>query len=143
MSQTQESPNLRRGWTTGPCGAAAARAAYQALLTGELPDPVSVLLPGGARPAFALALQERGIDFARAGIVKDAGDDPDVTHGAVIISTVRLGQPGSGVQFQAGAGVGTVTPAGLPVAPGQPPLNPLPRMMIREALAPVACLPGG
>ncbi len=106
MSQTNESPNLRRGWTTGTCAAAAARAAYQALLTGEFPDPVSVLLPGGARPAFALALQERGIDFARAGIVKDAGDDPDVTHGAVIISTVRLGQPGSGVQFQAGAGGG-------------------------------------
>jgi cobalt-precorrin-5B (C1)-methyltransferase len=143
MGQSIETANLRRGWTTGTCAAAAARAAYQALLTGEFPDPVSVLLPGGARPAFALALQERGTDFARAGIVKDAGDDPDVTHGAVIISTVRLGQPGSGVQFRAGAGVGTVTRAGLPLAPGEPAINPVPRTMIRQAIAEVAALHGG
>ena len=113
MSQATDMPKLRRGWTTGTCAAAASRAAYVALLTGEFPDPVSVLLPGGARPAFALALQERGSDFARAGIVKDAGDDPDVTHGAVIISTVRFGPVGSGVVFRAGAGVGTVTRAGV------------------------------
>src|ERR1700676_1733330 len=143
MGQSTETPNLRRGWTTGTCAAAAARAAYQALLTGEFPDPVSVLLPGGARPAFALALQERGTDFARAGIVKDAGDDPDVTHGAVIIATVRLGQPGSAVQFRAGSGVGTVTRAGLPLPPGEPAINPVPRTMIRQAIAEVAALHGG
>jgi cobalt-precorrin-5B (C1)-methyltransferase len=143
MNQSQETPALRRGWTTGTCAAAAARAAYQALLTGEFPDPVSVLLPGGARPAFALALQERGIDFARAGIVKDAGDDPDVTHGAVIISTVRPGPPGSGVQFRAGPGVGTVTRAGLPLPPGEPAINPVPRAIIRGAIAEVAALHGG
>jgi cobalt-precorrin-5B (C1)-methyltransferase len=143
MSHSTEAPNLRRGWTTGTCAAAASRAAYQALLTGEFPDPVFVLLPGGTRPAFALALQERGSDFARAGIVKDAGDDPDVTHGAVIISTVRLGQSGSGVQFHAGAGVGTVTRAGLPLPPGEPAINPVPRAMIRKAIAEVAALHGG
>jgi cobalt-precorrin-5B (C1)-methyltransferase len=143
MGQSTETPNLRRGWTTGTCAAAAARAAYQALLTGEFPDPVTVLLPGGTRPAFALALQERGTDFARAGIVKDAGDDPDVTHGAVIISTVRLGPPGSGVQFRAGRGVGTVTRAGLLLPPGEPAINPVPRTMIREAIAEVAALYGG
>jgi cobalt-precorrin-5B (C1)-methyltransferase len=143
MSQTSETPTLRRGWTTGTCAAAAARSAYQALLTGKFPDPVFVLLPGGTRPGFALALQERGMDFARAGVVKDAGDDPDVTHGAVIIATVRLGQAGSGVQFRAGAGVGTVTRAGLPLAPGEPAINPVPRAMIREAIAEVAALHGG
>jgi cobalt-precorrin-5B (C1)-methyltransferase len=143
MSQATDTPPLRRGWTTGTCAAAASRAAYQALLTGEFPDPVSVLLPGGARPAFALALQERGSDFARAGVVKDAGDDPDVTHGAVIISTVRLGQAGSSVVFRAGAGVGTVTRAGLPLPPGEPAINPVPRAMIREAIAEVAALHGG
>src|SRR4051794_11729281 len=81
---------LRRGWTTGTCAAAASRAAYQALLTGAFPDPVAVPLSGGARPSFALATTELGPDFARAGIVKDAGDDPDVTHGALIVATVRL-----------------------------------------------------
>jgi cobalt-precorrin-5B (C1)-methyltransferase len=143
MSRTNETANLRRGWTTGTCAAAATRAAYEALLTGEFPDPVFIQLPGGTRPAFALALQERGVDFARAGIVKDAGDDPDVTHGAVIISTVCLGQAGSGVRFHAGAGVGTVTRAGLPLAPGEPAINPVPRTMIRQAIAEVAALHGG
>ena len=78
---------LRRGWTTGACATAAARAAYEALRTGGFPDPVEIALPGGQRPAFALALEERGDGFARAGVVKDAGDDPDVTHGALVIAT--------------------------------------------------------
>src|SRR3954447_9471126 len=143
MSQATDTPKLRRGWTTGTCAAAASRAAYQALLTGEFPDPVDVLLPGGARPAFALALQERSGDFARAGIVKDAGDDPDVTHGAVVISTVRLGPAGSGVVFRAGPGVGTVTRAGLPLPPGEPAINPVPRAMIRDNLEEAARSVGG
>ena len=99
---------LRRGWTTGTCAAAASRAAYQALLTGAFPDPVPVLLPGGTRAAFALAVSEAGADFAQAGVVKDAGDDPDVTHGALIVATVRRGEPGSGVVFRAGEGGPTV-----------------------------------
>src|ERR1700760_3233320 len=96
---------LRRGWTTGTCAAAASRAAYQALLTGVFPDPVEVLLPGGTRPGFALAVSEMLGDAARAGVVKDAGDDPDVTHGVLVLATVRLGEPGSGVIFRAGEGV--------------------------------------
>src|SRR5579859_2319807 len=103
---------LRRGWTTGACAAAAARAAYDGLLTGRFPDPVSITLPGGGRPSFALALAERVGDGARAGIVKDAGDDPDVTHGATIIATVAPGPAGSGLVFRAGPGVGTVTRPG-------------------------------
>jgi cobalt-precorrin-5B (C1)-methyltransferase len=134
---------LRRGWTTGTCAAAASRAAYQALLTGAFPDPVAVPLPGGARPSFALATTELGPDFARAGIVKDAGDDPDVTHGALIVATVRLAAPGRGVVFRAGEGVGTVTRPGLPVPPGEPAVNPVPRAMIRAAIAEAAELCGG
>ena len=94
-------------------------------------------LPGGARPAFALAFTELGTDFARAGVVKDAGDDPDVTHGALVVATVRLGTPGSGVVFQAGEGVGVVTRPGLPLAVGEPAINPVPREMIRTAIAEV------
>jgi len=134
--------SLRRGWTTGTCAAAASRAAYEALLTGVFPDPVPVILPGGARPSFALAIAESGDDFARAGVVKDAGDDPDVTHGALIVATVRRAAPGSGVLFRAGEGVGTVTRPGLPLPPGEPAINPVPREMIRAAIADVAAQHG-
>src|ERR1700674_5994033 len=96
---------LRRGWTTGACAAAAAKAAYAALLTGAFPDPVEITLPRGQRPSFALATTRREADTATAGIVKDAGDDPDVTHGALVLATVRLGPPGSGVIFRTGEGV--------------------------------------
>ncbi len=129
---------LRRGWTTGACAAAAAKAAYAALVTGEFPDPVEIELPRGERPAFALATTRKGDDSATAGIVKDAGDDPDVTHGALILATVRLGAPGSGVVFRAGAGVGTVTRPGLAIPPGEPAINPVPRRMIRAAVADIA-----
>jgi len=134
---------LRRGWTTGACAAAASRAAYQALLTGEFPDPAPVQLPGGQRPEFALAMQELGPDFARAGIVKDAGDDPDVTHGALVVATVRPAPTGSGVIFLAGEGVGTVTLPGLPLPVGEPAINPMPREMIRTAIAEIAADHGG
>src|SRR5690349_11404190 len=74
-----QSATLRRGWTTGACAAAAARAAFAGLLTGRFPDPVTIRLPRGEAPSFALALAELGEGHARAGILKDAGDDPDVT----------------------------------------------------------------
>jgi cobalt-precorrin-5B (C1)-methyltransferase len=135
---SSENRQLRRGWTTGACAAAAAKAACTALLTGEFPDPVEVTLPGGARPAFALATQKRGRREAMAGIVKDAGDDPDVTHGALVMATVRAGRPGTGVTFKAGRGVGIVTRPGLPVPPGEPAINPAPRKMITQAIADVA-----
>jgi cobalt-precorrin-5B (C1)-methyltransferase len=130
--------NLRRGWTTGTCAAAATKAACMGLLEGRFPSMVEVTLPGGQRPAFAVAQEEIGSDFARAGIVKDAGDDPDVTHGALIVSTVRRGQPGAGITFHAGKGVGMITRAGLPLPPGEPAINPVPRKMIAAAIAEVA-----
>jgi cobalt-precorrin-5B (C1)-methyltransferase len=131
---------LRRGWTTGACATAAAKAAYAALLTGEFPDPVAVTLPRGELVSFALAQTRRDADSASVGVIKDAGDDPDVTHGALIVATVRAGAPGSGVTFRAGAGVGTVTRPGLAIPPGEPAINPVPRRMIRDAIAEVAAL---
>src|SRR5262249_27527714 len=115
MSEAHER-QLRRGWTTGACAAAAAKAAATALLSGAFPDPVSIQLPGGQRPGFPLALRETGPGWARAGITKDAGDDPDVTHGALVIAEVRVAPAGSGIAFRAGEGVGTVTRAGLALA---------------------------
>jgi cobalt-precorrin-5B (C1)-methyltransferase len=134
---------LRYGWTTGACATAATTAAYTALLTGTFPDPVRITLPKGRTPAFALATEELRADRATAGVVKDAGDDPDVTHGALVGATVRLGVPGSGVTFVAGAGVGVVTKPGLPLAVGEPAINPVPRRLIREHVAEVAATHGG
>ncbi len=133
---------LRRGWTTGTCAAAAAKAAYAALVTGEFPDPVEVTLPRGERPSFALALTRKDQGCATAGVIKDAGDDPDVTHGALILATVRLAPRGAGVSYRAGKGVGTVTRPGLPLPPGEPAINPVPRRMIRDAIAEVAAAAG-
>ena len=142
MEEPAQTSPLRRGWTTGACAAAAARAAFTALHAGAFPDPVAISLPGGQRPAFALALSERGEGFARAGIVKDAGDDPDVTHGALVIATVRDVPPGAGVRFSAGEGVGTVTRPGLAIPPGEPAINPVPRAMIRAAIGEAAAALG-
>ncbi len=132
---------MRYGWTTGACATAAATAAYTALLTGEFPDPVTITLPKGQTPAFALAVEALGDGWATAGIVKDAGDDPDVTHGALIRVTVRPGT--AGVTFVAGPGVGTVTKPGLPLAVGEPAINPVPRRLIAEHVAAVAAAHGG
>ncbi len=135
-------PNLRFGWTTGACAAAAAKAAFTALLTGVFPDPVEIRLPRGQIVAFALAEWVLNEGAATAGIVKDAGDDPDVTHGALVRATVSAGAPGAGVTFRAGAGVGMVTRPGLPIPPGEPAINPMPRQMIGEGIAEVAAAYG-
>ncbi|MBN9304544.1 MAG: cobalt-precorrin-5B (C(1))-methyltransferase [Devosia sp. 67-54] len=130
---------LRRGWTTGACATAATRSALSALLGHGFEDPVTITLPGGQTPSFALAHEALGEDWAEAGIIKDAGDDPDVTHGALVIARVAAGSSGSGVTFHAGAGVGIVTKPGLPIPPREPAINPVPRRMMRavaEALAP-------
>ena len=138
----EERRALRKGWTTGACATAATRAAYSALLTGSFEDPVSITLPRGQTPSFALSETKLGDGAAMAAIVKDAGDDPDVTHGALIRATVRLGKPGAGVTFHAGAGVGTVTLAGLPVSVGEPAINPAPRRMMAAVVAQLADLHG-
>jgi cobalt-precorrin-5B (C1)-methyltransferase len=142
MSETTEPKALRRGWTTGACAAGASRAAFANLHAGGFPDPVPVALPNGMRPEFSLAMTASGEGWSRAGIVKDAGDDPDVTHGALIVATVKPGAAGGGIGFHAGEGVGTVTLPGLPLAVGEPAINPAPREMTRANIAEVAALLG-
>lgn len=127
---------LRRGWTTGACAAAATRAALLRLWGGAWPGAVSITLPRGETPVFAVAYRDEGEGWAEAGIVKDAGDDPDVTHGALIVARVR--EAAQGVTFRAGEGVGLVTKAGLPVPPGEPAINPVPRAMMEEVVAEIA-----
>ena len=129
-----ESPALRRGWTTGACAVAASRAAFGAMLTGRFPDPVTIRLPRGGTATFPLTLAKLSGTGARAGVVKDAGDDPDITHGALVVAETAWAAPGSGVRFAAGEGVGTVTRAGLSLAVGEPAINPAPRALIRDML---------
>ncbi|VVT25350.1 Cobalt-precorrin-5B C(1)-methyltransferase [Rhizobium sp. EC-SD404] len=125
---------LRRGWTTGACATAATKAALTALVTGNFPDPVTIRLPKGEEPAFPLAVETLADGVASAGIVKDAGDDPDVTHGATVIASVRFLHQGVGIVFRAGSGVGMVTKAGLPVPVGEAAINPVPRAMMRAEI---------
>lgn len=146
--QGKRKKTLRTGFTTGACAAAAAKAAAEALRTGHFPDPVSLRLPKGQEPTFHLSTTRLEDGRALAGVVKDAGDDPDVTHGAEVRATVELGAPGSGVTFKAGEGIGTVTRPGLPIPPGEPAINPVPRRMIGEAvgggdLVVTISIPGG
>ena len=119
---------LRRGWTTGACATAATKAALMALWGGGFPEHVSITLPKGETPDFAVVNTRSGAGWAEAGIIKDAGDDPDVTHGAEV--RVRVSASAGGVVFAAGEGVGIVTKPGLPVPVGEPAINPKPREMI-------------
>jgi cobalt-precorrin-5B (C1)-methyltransferase len=136
MARAQQ--RLRRGWTTGACATAAASAAFVGLATGRFVDPVTIALPRGECPAFALHRTELGDGWAMASVIKDAGDDPDVTHGAVIEARLACGPSGSGIVFKAGKGVGIVTKPGLPLAVGEPAINPAPRRMMAEAIRSLA-----
>lgn len=129
---------LRRGWTTGACAAAAARGAFEALHTGEFPDCVTIRLPKGDRPTFELCEKQLAKGSATAGVVKDAGDDPDVTHGVTVLVTVSLPAESDGIEFYAGDGVGTITKPGLPLPPGEPAINPGPREIISDAIKDIA-----
>jgi cobalt-precorrin-5B (C1)-methyltransferase len=145
---------LRTGWTTGACATAAAKAAVTALVSGEVPDAVEIGLPSGRRVTFAVerctrtpvearvveaeaeAEVEARVVEAEAVVVKDAGDDPDVTHGAHLTATVTW-RAEPGLQLEGGDGVGTVTKPGLGLPVGGPAINDTPRRMIGDAVAEV------
>ncbi|MEV5753473.1 cobalt-precorrin-5B (C(1))-methyltransferase [Actinoallomurus sp. NPDC052308] len=124
---------LRTGWTTGTCASAAAKAAAEALATGTAPEVVEVALPSGRRVTFAVDSCALGEGRAEAVVVKDAGDDPDVTHGAHLTATVSWrNEPG--IELDGGVGVGVVTKPGLGLEVGGPAINPVPRRMIEQAV---------
>ncbi len=128
--------NLRSGYTTGACAAAATKAALLALIDQRPVAEVAIRLPGGAVVTFTLHTCIPGESAASASVIKDAGDDPDVTHAAEICSRVSWGD-GLGVTFRRGTGVGLVTKKGLPVPPGEPAINPAPRRLIADTVADV------
>ena len=129
---------LRFGWTTGTCATAAVNAAYTAMVTGECPKNVTVVTPSGKQADLEVAMVELGTGWAKAGIIKDAGDDPDVTHGAMICATVSSSTGHNGIRFLRGDGVGIVTRAGLPFGVGEPAINPVPRQMMTDMVAALA-----
>jgi cobalt-precorrin-5B (C1)-methyltransferase len=149
---------LRTGWTTGTCAAAAAKAAAKALLIGEPQENVEVRLPKKGeerRVSFEVERCEVGDGgaWAEAVVVKDAGDDPDVTHGAHLTARVSW-REGPGIELDRGEGVGVVTKPGLGLSAGGPAINEVPRRMIsysiEEVLDPDECgvrvvvsVPGG
>lgn len=132
----KEGKELRMGFTTGSCATAATKAAATMLLTGELQEQVILKTPKGV----VLNLEVKDItidgDSVSCKIIKDAGDDPDATHGMKICSTVsRIPR---GIEIDGGIGVGRVTKEGLACSIGEAAINPTPRKMIKEALLEVA-----
>lgn len=133
---------MRAGYTTGSCAAAGALAALRLLLCGESMVQALVMGPRGDEisvPIKEVLLTGTG---ARAIVIKDAGDDPDITHGVEVVADVRL-TDGADIVLAAGEGVGTVTKPGLAVSPGQPAINPGPRRMIEDAARAVLGETGG
>ena len=155
---------LRKGYTTGACAAAAAKAAAMLLLKGQglrvkgqkTPTFVEIPFPDGSRVRFKVhhsqLMTKNSRQAAKASVIKDAGDDPDITNGAEIVATAALGSRVKGqgarrkidlphalcpmpfIQIKGGKGVGVVTKPGLAVPIGQPAINPVPMKMIREAV---------
>ena len=136
-------PALRCGFSTGTAAAAAAKAALRRLITGASADAVAVRLPSGVYLAVPVAWSSIRGRIASASVIKDGGDDPDITHRAEIRATVAIlrdrqrhvdgtehGRPR--ILLTGGKGVGLVTKPGLPAAPGEPAINPVPRQMISE-----------
>ncbi|MHC1724924.1 MAG: cobalt-precorrin-5B (C(1))-methyltransferase CbiD [Syntrophobacteraceae bacterium] len=135
---------LRGGFSTGTAAVAAAQAAFRCLTAGCAPESVAVRLPSGIYLAVKINWSRVEGETASASVIKDGGDDPDVTNGAEIRARVRIlrgcsvncthQERGEGIHLIAGRGVGVVTKAGLPVLPGEPAVNPVPRQMLADNL---------
>jgi cobalt-precorrin-5B (C1)-methyltransferase len=129
----QEETNLREGFTTGSCAAAAAKAAAMVLFKKQAVDSVSIHLPVGKMLTIPIAEVVLKGDHAYSRVIKDAGDDPDITHGVAVCAAVQKNQSRD-IIIRGGRGVGIVTKPGLLVPPGQPAINPVPQQMICGAV---------
>nr|VFJ50457.1 MAG: cobalt-precorrin-5B (C1)-methyltransferase [Candidatus Kentron sp. FM]VFJ70027.1 MAG: cobalt-precorrin-5B (C1)-methyltransferase [Candidatus Kentron sp. FM]VFK08437.1 MAG: cobalt-precorrin-5B (C1)-methyltransferase [Candidatus Kentron sp. FM] len=129
----KKTKSARTGFTTGACATAAARAATQALVSAQVPESVECLLPNGQRVYFPVTDTHQGEGRTHAGVIKDAGDDPDCTHGAHLTADARLlpDLPGK-VRIEGGDGVGMVSLPGLGLQVGGPAINSVPRRSIED-----------
>ncbi len=123
---------LKIGYTTGTCATAAAKAAFIGLLSGKAEDKVAITLPSGEQVFIEVNQVNFSLESATAVVVKDAGDDPDVTHQKEIVAEVKLNTSHKGVRFLQGEGVGVVTLPGLGLEIGGPAINKTPRMMMKR-----------
>lgn len=121
---------LREGFTTGSCAAAAALACCLWLRDGACPRQVELVVPEGRRYAPEIIAHADG----SCGVVKDSGDDPDITNGMEIVARVALMEGDGEIRFRAGAGVGVITEPGLKIPVGGAAINPVPRAMIADAV---------
>jgi len=124
---------LRNGLTTGSCATACCVAAVRALLANKQPASVEITLPRGEKVDLDIIDYQSLDNGIRTATIKDAGDDPDATHGATLFVELRLTDE-QGIVFKAAEGVGTVTREGLVLEIGEPAINPVPRKMITEHL---------
>lgn len=125
--------SLRTGFTTGTCAAAATKAAVMLLSGKEIAGVVDVGLPDDSRVKLPYAFLRKIEDGAECGVQKDAGDDPDITDGIMVVASVSW-TDGESVELDAGEGVGIVTKPGLSAPQGGPAINPVPQQMIRAAV---------
>lgn len=125
---------LRRGYTTGSCAAGAAKAAASMFVNRVLPEQIDISLPNGESLTLEVKEGELVAGGANCCVVKDGGDDPDVTNGLEIWAEVSPKPADAEIIFVAGPGVGTVTKPGLQIPVGEPTINPVPRQMITAAL---------
>ncbi|WP_019241192.1 MULTISPECIES: cobalt-precorrin-5B (C(1))-methyltransferase [Bacillus] len=131
--ERKDPSKMRHGYTTGACATAVTKAALLALITGENQSDVTIHLPVGKKATFLIEKYERNEECVTAETIKDAGDDPDATHKALIVSTVHwINEPG--IVLDGGIGVGRVTKPGLPIPVGEAAINPVPRKMIYETV---------
>ena len=125
---------LRSGYTTGACATAASKAALLGLLGRDIPSLIPIRFPNGETLSLPVADVQWGEESVSAIVVKDAGDDPDVTHGHRIVSTIRFSSH-PGIHFLQGEGVGKVTLPGLGLEIGEPAINKVPRQMMEQELS--------
>ncbi|SPF39560.1 cobalt-precorrin-5B (C1)-methyltransferase [Candidatus Desulfosporosinus infrequens] len=134
MARDKDRHTWREGYTTGSCAAGAAKVACQLLRGDNLPESVDIPLPNSARLTMPIQGGEAIYPLAKANILKDGGDDADITHGLEIQAVARFISPQGEVHIRGGQGVGTVTKKGLAIEVGKSAINPVPRQMILEAV---------
>ena len=136
MGEMLEVPNgpLRHGYTTGACATACTKGALLSLIEQTCVESAEILIPVGESVRFALRDVSYSGTEATASTIKDGGDDPDATHGAIITATVTWTRKRGEVDIDGGVGVGRVTKPGLPIPIGMAAINPVPRKMIREVV---------
>ncbi len=140
ISKEKEHKELKNGLTTGTCASAVAKAAVCMLVNQEMIKHVTVTLPSGSEVILEINDSSINNNQAQCATIKDAGDDPDITHGATICASAKF-IDGDEIKIIGGKGIGKVTKPGLAVEVGQPAINPVPLKMIKQSIADV--LPQG